>query len=513
MVKQQHLHPEDHYEITALLESNGWTDQRVQQQFGFENVFELARQLWSLGHEGLAFRTNDYVELEPLWSRLGEYFRQFMRGMVFALPMALSVASMVVLQFSLWSYQYLSVKTATAIAIGTILSFWTVGGFMQAIARRGFFYIFQGYYRLAKETTFRYIVGGIVTSVVVSLAMYLLNILFPVFPVEMIYIIVLYYFVLNAIWLSVTAMYILKREFIFTGLILLGIAMVYVGFVRLHINILEAQLIAMVVLAILSLLIVWFLFRREESTKDVGINPSPPRPGFTFYTILPYFAYGFLYYGLLFIDRIMAWSTNSPYTQYFIWFRGDYEVGLDFALLTLVIPMGVSEIIVYRIMNGSLYHQRQFLGRQAEEMNQLYLSKYFRSLYVMLGVAVSSAVLVYITVKWLMDHYLLGQNAEILQTVNSNYVFIVGLAAYAVLSVALLNSVMMFSLSRPDLVLKPLLIALAVDLVSGFLLTRWIDYTDAVWGLALGSLTFSVLTIQNVRKVLLTLDYHLYLLS
>lgn len=512
-IEDRHLHPEDHYEIAALLESMGWNDARVQAEFGHPSVFELARQLWSIQNQKLSFQANPFVDDEPTFSRITDALRQFFRGIIFAVPMGVSVASMLFLKFSLWSYQYLSVQLATSIAIGTILSFWTVGGFMQAIARRGFYYIYQGYYKLASQTTMRYIASGIITSIVVSALLFFGNLLFPVLPLDMIYVIILYYLVLNAIWLSVTAMYILKKESMFAGLITLGIGLVYVGFKLLHLNILVAQLASMTAISVVSIFIVVLLFRREERTKDKGLRPSLPRRGFTMYTVMPYFTYGFFYFVLLFIDRIMAWSTYSPFATYMIWFRGDYEVGLDFALLTLMIPMGVSEVVVSRLMNGSLIAQRQYYGAQAPQMNRVYALRYVRSLVLMGVVALISSMLIYIGVKWLMDSYIIGQNLEVLHTFNSNYVFIVGLISYAVLSLALLNAVTMFSLSRPDLVLRPLLLAIAVNLVIGFFFSRWINYTDAVWGLAAGSVVFTVLTTRNVIRVMRTFDYHLYLLS
>ncbi|MBW9234278.1 hypothetical protein JQK62_18805, partial [Leptospira santarosai] len=60
--------------------------------------------------------------------------------------------------------------------------------------------------------------------------------------------------------------------------------------------------------------------------------------------------YGFLYFSFLFVDRVNAWSKNEEFMPYVIWFRGQYELGLDFALLTIIIPMGVCEVVVNRLM-------------------------------------------------------------------------------------------------------------------------------------------------------------------
>lgn len=512
-VQEKHLHPEDAYEIAALLEADGWNDVRAGQRFGVENVFDLARTLWRLQRQSVGNRANEYAVRTRVWEMVIEALRQFSRGMVFALPMLLSEVSMLSLHFSLWSYQNLSVQMATAIAIGTILSFLTVGGFMQAIARRAFFYIFQGYYKMAQRVTFNYIRMGIYTSIGVSLLLFWTNALFPILPYGMLAYAIAFYIVLNAIWLSVTVMYVLKKEIFFTALLAGGISLVWIGFRVLHLNIILAQLIAMLTISVVGILLVLYFFRTSPNRLERGIQPQLPRPGVTVYSTLPYFFYGFLYFLLLFADRVMAWSTNSGYFQYLIWFRGDYEVGLDFALATMILPLGVSEVVVTRIMNKAVFAQRQYYARETSEMNRNFLQSYKHSFYWMVITSATSAVFVYLAVKWLLDNYLLSLPQAVTITSTSNFVFIIGLVSYAVLSVALLNAVTMFSLSRPELVIRPILISVAFNLLTGFLLSRWFGYADAVWGSLVGSIIFAVLTTRNILGVFRNFDYHMYLLT
>lgn len=512
-VFERHLKPENTLEVAALIESMGWTDPLIQQQFGFANVFELAEQLWSLGRTRIEFQANEYQVEEPVIYRFQEGLRQFLRGTIFALPMVISVASMLFLRFSLWSYQNLSLETATAIALGTILSFLTVGGFMQAIARRGFFYIFQGYYRMAGRITFRFIAIGIVFSFFVSAVLLLLNTLFPVLPMNMLILTLGFYIVLNSIWLAVTAMYMLQREIIFTALLVMGIGLVFVLFRILHINILVSQLVTMVIISIMGIVIVQRLFRRAEKGQEYEIDAPMPRTAVTVYSVLPYFNYGFLYFLLLFVDRVIAWSTNAQFMPVDIWFRGDYEVGLDFALIMMVVPMGVSEVVVGRLLSDASFSQRFYSAWRTVQMGQTYVTKYVRGLVIMVISSVVSSIGVYIATKKYMDQYVYSLRHEILFTATTNYVFTIGLVAYSILGIALLNSVTMFSLSRPEQVLRPLMLAVTVDILLGFVLTRWINYTDAVWGICAGSLVFMILTTRNVLGVLHDIDYHLYLLS
>lgn len=512
-VTERHVHPENVYEVAALVESMGWTDQRINERFGYQDVFELSEQLWLMLDKTVEFQGHDYIQSEPWHSQLREMVREFLRGAIFALPMVLSIASMLFFRFSLWSYQNLSTEYATAIAIGTILSFLSVGGFMQAISRRGFFYIYQGYFRMASRITFRFIFIGIGLSVLVSLALIVTNILFPLLPDIMLFIAIAFYLVLNSIWLAVAALYMLQREIIFTCLLLVGMLFVFIEFKILHWNILLSQLISMATISVAGIFAVMYLFGRSETESERGINPPLPRMSVTVYSVAPYFSYGCLYFLLLFADRIIAWSTNSGFMPLDFWFRGDYEVGLDFALIMLVIPMGVSEVVIGEMMRGVFLSQRKYALNDESALGTEYLRRFRRGRAIMVIASCASAISVYFIIENLMHSNFIISRHVVIITATTNYVFIVGLVSYTILGIALLNTVTMFSFSRPDGVLRPLILSIIVDVLLGFILSRWIGYAQAVIGILAGSLLFMWLTSRNVNKVLKDVDYHLYLLS
>ncbi|MCL6547575.1 MAG: hypothetical protein K6T30_01545 [Alicyclobacillus sp.] len=512
-VLDRHLQPEDEMEVAALLESFGWSDARAQRAFGVQDVFELADLLRSSQDQEVDSVANEYLAPDPWKVVAKETLRQFVRGIIFALPMTLSIAAMLWLRFSLWSYQYLSTRAATAIAAGTILSFLTVGGFMQAMARQGYFYMFQGHYRMMQRMTYRFIVMGVLVSAAISFALIVLDTLFPELPPDMLFTAIAYYMVLNSIWLAVAVLYIIQREFVFTGLLAVGILLVFIGFRLLHANILAAQLISMLIVAVLSLLLLNHFFRRDQREKDRGINPPLPRIGVTLYSIAPYFLYGLLYFALLFCDRVMAWSTHSNLEPFVIWFRGDYELGLDFALTTLILPMGMSEIIVARLMGRMWRSQRNLAAEDVQALNHSFVRQYAGQTVRMAILSAGSAAGVYVLTEWLLRAYLARLPGHVQLNQVGQYVFAVALMSYTVLAVGLLHAVVMFSLSRPELVLRPILMAVGVNFALGFLLTRWIGYAQAIWGLFAGCAFFTVMVSRNVRSVLLNLDYHMYLLS
>ncbi|MBP1961790.1 exopolysaccharide Pel transporter PelG [Paenibacillus aceris] len=514
-VLNKHLQPEDSYEIAALLESMGWNDERVAERFGVEDVFELSQIMWQRMQQKILFTPFARVQKYKLTEIIVELTRNFLRGVIFALPMALSILSMLTLRFSLWSYENLSVELATSIGIGTILSFITVGGFTQAIARRGFFYVIQGYYQMARRVTFYFILLGFIVCIIICVFLYLFNFVIQVLPFDLLTIAILYYFFLNAIWLSVTVMYILKKELTFTGLLVAGIAIVYLFTSIFGIGkIIVAQLVSLLIVSVASLGLIIYYFRKAEQKGEKGIAPRLPKMSVTIYSTLPYFIYGGMYFTFLYVDRIMAWSTHDPAGMpFFIVFRGYYELGLDFALLVLIIPMGMSEVILNKLMNDIQTSQKAFWGHEAEQMNRMYVVQYWKRIILVGIISTLSAIAVYLVTHYVTTLFPSDVGRIIIKDPITKSVFFWALIAYVFVAIALMNAVILFSLSQPKLAIQAIWPAMVLNIVIGFLCTRWWGYEYAVIGLMAGAIAFLIISTLNVVRVLRKLDYYLYVAS
>jgi hypothetical protein len=513
-ILERTIRPHDTYEVAALLESMGWNDNRAAKEFEVADIFELAEHIWLIIHKNdIQNSSTKNTEKTSRGKLLQEMIRSFLRGLIFAFPMAVSVSSMLTFKFSLWSYKFLALEQATSIAIGTIVSFVVSGGFTQAIARRGFFYIIQGYYNLAKKSTFQFIRIGFGLSILISLLMIIIIVVFNMFTFPMTLLIVLFFFFLTSIWLSVTVMYILKKEIVFTGLIMLGIFIVYVLFVLLEIHILVSQLISLSVVSILSILLVLYFFIKEEKKQEKDMSLKLPKFSIIIYSVWPYFTYGFLYFAFLFIDRINAWSKNEEFMPYVIWFRGNYELGLDFALLTLIIPMGMSEVIVTKLMLDIEASQKEFLGVDSKKLYKKFIASYWRMFGFILVGSIISAYIIFRLTLWYNQISIRINGEDLLTNEVTMFVLIWGIISYIILSFCLMNAVILFALSQPHFVIKSILPAVLVNMLSGFLLSRWIDHEYAVMGLLLGSIVMLVLTTRYLLKVLNNLDYYLYAAS
>ena len=504
--------PEDEFEVAAILESNGWNDKRANESFQVENVFMLAKEVWKIIRGKRIFAPftpmskivfNEY----PL-----KFIRKFLKGSIFALPMAISVFAMLTIRFSLWSYESFDVEIATSIAIGTILSFLSIGGFTQAIAKQGYVYVKQGYFNMAKQSTFYFVRLGYLLSIIVVAIMVVGNAFFSIFPARMLIIIVVYYFMLNAIWLAVTIMYILESELLFSGLLVLGIGIIYFLFKILGIDIIVSQVISLAIVAILGALIALGIFLRQSRNENKGgIQPKLPRKTIILNSVVSYFIYGFTYFAFLFTDRVVAWSTSESYMPFIIWFRGEYELGLDFALLILIIPMGFVEFIVNEMMNSISGTQKDYYSYEVDKMYKRYVRIYVKRLITVAVISLFSGILVHFLLMLIKNHYFSFIDIAISQT--TYFVFIVALFGYAFTAIGLLNAEILFCLAQPKMANKCILPAFGINTVVGFLLSRWIGYEYAVFGLLVGSLVFVGISTFMVLKMLKKVDYYLYVAS
>jgi hypothetical protein len=210
---------------------------------------------------------------------------------------------------------------------------------------------------------------------------------------------------------------------------------------------------------------------------------------------------------------VNAWSTNETFMPYVVWFRGDYEVGLDFAILTLILPMGVSEVIVTKLMYDLELSQKAYLMTQGAKLYHQ-LNRSYRNMSLgMVATGLVSAGAVYLFTLYYNRLSVLITEQNLLSSSVTQFVFLVGIIAYVILSICLMNAVILFALSQPSLVIRAILPALGLNFLVGFLLTRWFGYQYAVIGLLLGSIYLVWMSTRAVKNILKKIDYYLYAAS
>ena len=511
-VLEQTRSPVDTWAVAATLESRGLRDVDARERYGKRDVFDLADEVYAacrlrLRREDVAAVVEDPPDLAL---RARRFLRFYLRGMFFAAPMAIQIGSVLLLGFGLWSFLYFDERQATAVAIGTILSFVVTGGFVQAIGRLGLFYGEQESHVLAMRVCYRLIRIGLVFSGLVGLAWLLLTLVSPQFPLTFVLVALVYYMLLSALWLFMAVLYTLQLRLAIVASSVVGLVVIAaVLAVAPHIGIYVAHWIGMVA----SNALAWACGHRVFKRRAAGVAGETalaklPRDAILAYSVGPYFGYGVLYFGFLFVDRVIAWSAGEQ--QFLVVFRTPYELGLDWALLSLILPVALLEYTINEFSALIIPMQKRFSALDLEAHNRWFQRFYRRQLALLAGFVALSVVLVFNGVLALRHFQGSSQVRDFFADPITYEVYFLGALGYALLVWGLMNGVFFFSLSRPFFVLRAIGAGLVAGIAVGFVLSRTIEYWLAAAGLVVGAAVFAAITARYAARVLRELDYYYY---
>lgn len=498
--------PLNNWEVTALLEIYGLRDVDAAEHDAAD-LFELGRYLTPF-IEDYKYEVKTF-ELEVPPSKVKRIIQNYLEGMAFALPMLLQVFFTLVIGYGIWSSLELDVRTSTAIAMGTFAALVVTGGPAQAIGRKGLFYIKMEEYNLAYKITkklFRYFV---VQIAIVGLLVLVFNLFFQLIPTDMLFHMFVYYILLSLLFTTFAIFYMMELYGTISFYVLLGIFLVYLCHSLIfHLGIIYSQIISLI---ITDIVVFFDAFRRvkkltEKSREKEG--DAEPRLSLLFYSLNPYMLYGTFYFMFLVTDRLLAWSA-IPFQPYYIWFNVRDEIGLDWALIVLILLIGLSEVIIYEFMyrvNEDIISHPYF---EARKFNRLYSKFFIKFNIIFFIIAVFVILLVYWSIR------LLQQNTEwdfidVFFVDPTPMIFIFAAISYAFVANALTNILFFFSYSRYISVLKGIIFGLIVNFLVGLLLSRMLGYQYATVGLLVGSIVFWLFVIRFGRKFFKNLDYYYY---
>jgi O-antigen/teichoic acid export membrane protein len=94
--------------------------------------------------------------------------------------------------------------------------------------------------------------------------------------------------------------------------------------------------------------------------------------------------------------------------------------------------------------------------------------------------------------------------------IKATEVAVIGLVGYFIFTVGLINSMILFSLARPLLVLKSMSLGLVLNLVIGYILSHSLSLHYAVWGFVIGASIFAFYSTKQVLSMLSQPDYAYY---
>jgi len=504
--------PKDHWEIAAQLEVLGFRDLDARQRFGCRDVFDAAERIFAMYEGG---RLQGVDDVDPAVPKRGEIVRfagRYLDGLLFSLPMVLQGCTMLLWGYGLWGATDLDVRTGSAIALAFIASYLATGGFSWAIVSRGLFYRYQAEGGMGRWSALR--MWSLSARLLIALAIPALfaNAAYQLLPMDMAFTAAAYYVAFVLLWLNWSLIYLVEK----TGLLLIALlaGTAAVAFVAggLGLPIVAANLIGLAVADALTFAVAIFGFRNWAPSRAGGATVNPPRLTVLVYATAPMFVYGFCYSAFVFVDRILAWTASrgrEDFPPYPFWLNARYELGMDLALIVVVVLAGVVEYSSHRFTSDLIPHEKNVKSDAFEPFLERFRQFYWRHSAIFAAWAVLAVVVARLA-SVLLRRYPDPRLQASLNSETAIRVFWIAAISYAIFMFGLRNILILLSLSRTTLAIRAIASALAVNVVVGFVASRAIHYSGAVAGLLAGSLVLAVVAHRELRAVLNDLDYYYY---
>lgn len=497
--------PLDAWAVAAALESEGVRDVDAVERYGRRDVFDLAGAVYPLAVGASAER----IPSEAPAARPPAHPsapRACLRGAFFFVPLAIQAASLVVLGYSQWASLDFSLSQASTIAVAVGASFIATAGCAQALGYLGPVFDGSGKHGLTERVTYRMLLTGLAVALVVGLTLGLLGTLSGAYPAGLVRVGVVYYMLLSALWLVTAALYMIRAYAAMVLATLSGLAVAGALRSGAGVGIYAAQWAGLGISVLVS--VGWAAARLRRRTRattgERRLARMPPLATMR-RQAAPYFVYGTLYFGFLFFDRIIGWTAGEHPLP--VWFRTPYELGLDGALVSIVLGMAFLEVLVTALPALTETLQKRTRARELADHNRAHGRFHARQLVVIGALLATGIAGVYFATQGLARMAGLHEVRALLSDPVTRSVFAWGVAGYALLCLGLANAVFLFSLARPWSVVRALVPALATDAAVGLALSRTGPYWHSVFGLTAGALVFVVASGAAVRRVAREADY------
>jgi len=333
---------------------------------------------------------------------------------------------------------------------------------------------------------------------------YLANIIFDMFDDTLFYIFISTFLLLSILFLNSAIYYVFEEYEKVFYFFFLGLILVFIIHFFFQIPFPDAQFLGLALLDFLMGASAFFKVEKLRKRLD-SEGEILPRASMFVYTLIPFFVYGLFYFIFLVLDKLIEWNANGIDVGFFIWFDVEYEIGTDLALMVLIVLMGLVEVVVYEFLyriNDKVFF---YSLKEYQQFNKDFVRFYRLVNRIFIVFAMITIIALYLLILSLpVDEHTLPF------TPSAQFVYLVSSIAYAFLTNALLNVLVLFSFSRQQIVVKAIVVAVIVDFAVGIVLSKMIAKFFAVFGLLAGSITFWYLTYRYIRKMFTKLDYFYY---
>jgi hypothetical protein len=475
-------HLVDSWEATALIESLGYTDARIRRELGFSDAAALGAHVFA----ALSARPRSRAQSAAPRERraIAALLSGIAISLVYAVPWLLRLI------VERMRPETMPAKAALPLSLALMLSMVVSGGFVQAITRRGRFYVGQMQTGLAALVCGYLLRLGAIVSLGFAVCGVLVGWYFDLSSWPYLVVWADEFLVLAGFWMLCGVLAI-RDEHWRAPLAFAAGGVAFVATRAMGHDALLALLVgsgAAVGFAAVQVPRVFVYTGLEELP---GVVPLP-RMSVVLYRTLPFFLYGAMYFCFLFIDRVAAsafvWEpTSAAYGIY-----SSYGFGMDLALLTFLLASA-----------GVDYGDQRFTTLLARAMNEpfdrgdrVFERRVRRGHLRQLGFVVAAFVLIAAAVAVIARRLFPGDFDAAWTTVAA------GDAGYLLIAIGIMNALALFRLNRPWDAVNALAAGLAVNLMVGLVLSWTVNADLAVGGLVAGAFVLAVHTSVTVRRTI-----------
>lgn len=478
--------PLDKWAVTALLEAKGLRDADAQEQFNYNDLFEFAEDVYRHAYE-LKTGMDQENEAPPSWS-FRKFLKHLWQGSFFAMPMLGQIACVLLTRYSLWASLDFTELQATVVGLGTLASFSVTGGLVMCIGRQGTVYKGLKAFHLLRQICGRLSVVGMLMALGVAMSMTLIQLVSPLVGFGAFCIAAAYYGALCALWIALAILYMLAKHQYSFALTLAGGLLVAILVRWFGVPVYAAQVLSISLTAVAAFVVALRSLDAMLEDEDPRYVAARLPPGDALVGVLtPFFAYGACYFSLLFADRVMAWTAPGRALPQPIWFHTPYELGMDWGLISLLVPMAYLEHVVNEF-GPRLEREQKRLSHKRLGLHRSSFSSFVGfSLVVLLVFSVLSVVLTYLGVIALRRFEEVDSIRDFFASPITFEVYWASAVAYQLLTMGLMIGLMYFTLGRQEVVLRTMARALVASVVVGFFASRLVTPHWAVAGFVAGT--------------------------
>lgn len=513
--------PVSSHVVAATIESFGIREKDTMDDFGFATIHDLAELVfYELNTDRYYEGAKNLKELEaeatqPKTIQVSDYLRvktqifakYYSLGIFHLLPVLIQIVAIIFFGYSLWTFVGFNEVQSTAVVLGVIIGMIATGGFVKVIGKQASFYWnYEDYLMTNKTINYLHKVGMISIFSVLAV-IFLVNFFFHIYPYEVLFVVFAYAFLVGMLLLFLAPLHTIEKRWVITIAIFTGTTIAIILKEYTILLTFVTHWIGIAIAIIISKLFLMIYFSKLTKNKKT-ISGEIIRVPVLLYHNYQYFFYGIFIYVFIFIDRILAWSSSiNGNIPFLIYFEKNYELGMDLAILIFLLLAGVLEYSIASFTKFIDIGQKITDHKSPEVFNNQLKKMYWQQVLMLFATSVGAFVLVYYiaTASWGFK----GQFHEELLLISIR-VCILGGIGYVLLAWGMLNALYLFTLGQAMKPLLAIVYACMLNIIVGFVLSRFFAYDFSVIGMLCGAALFVALTLKANISFFKNLDYYYY---